>query len=259
MTRPEEAARQALRERQGAGARYDAANAPARELDWARRGTAYFARALNNLTDSDLDGPSRLAGLSRRQVIAHVGYQARMLSQAIAWVRARNAGPLPRRAEVASADVDLGATLPARALRHLFEHSEVHLNVEWRDLTNTEWDSDVRDAAGRQVSLRETPVIRARAVWLHAIDLENGGRFADIPPDFVDQLIHDGAAGLREAASFLLVPTDRTDRIRIGAENGPEVQGHAADMARWLWGRGTRGVTIGGRGALDLPVSAGRI
>ena len=66
MNQTLEEARAALRELQGRGARYDAAAAPARELDWARRGTAYFARLLNNLSDEDLDAPSALPGVSRR-------------------------------------------------------------------------------------------------------------------------------------------------------------------------------------------------
>ncbi|MBP7002177.1 maleylpyruvate isomerase family mycothiol-dependent enzyme [Amaricoccus sp.] len=79
----EEAAREALRARQGAGARYAAAAAPARELAWARRGTAYFARKLRELTEAELTGPSLLPGWTRAHVIAHVGYNARALAQRV--------------------------------------------------------------------------------------------------------------------------------------------------------------------------------
>jgi maleylpyruvate isomerase len=77
-------ARAALRKRQGSGARYDASSAPARELDWARRGTAYFARLLNPLSDGDLDAPSAVQGFSRRHIVAHIGYHARVLSEIVA-------------------------------------------------------------------------------------------------------------------------------------------------------------------------------
>ena len=59
-------ARAELRARQGAGARYDSAGAPARELDWVRRGTSYFARILNGLRDDEFDQPSLIPGLSYR-------------------------------------------------------------------------------------------------------------------------------------------------------------------------------------------------
>lgn len=188
MSRTLEEARAALRTRQGDGARYDAANAPARELDWARRGTAYFARLLNNMSDADLDAPSALPGHSRRQIVAYIGYQARTLSEIVAWGRTGQIGPFAGMMDVACEEVAFGAALPARALRYLFHHSEVHLNVEWRDLTDAGWDACVEDLAGRRLPLRETPEIRARALWLHAVDLGAGGRFADMPPDFVDKV-----------------------------------------------------------------------
>ncbi|MDN3722663.1 maleylpyruvate isomerase N-terminal domain-containing protein [Roseibium salinum] len=110
-----EEARAALKLRQGSGARYDAAGAPARSLDWARRGTAYFARLLNDLSDAELDAPSALPGQSRRHVIARVGYQARLLGEAIAWVREGKEGPFPKDLTVGEDDVELGGPPCRRA------------------------------------------------------------------------------------------------------------------------------------------------
>lgn len=183
MNQTLEEARAALRDRQGRGARYDTAAAPARELDWARRGTAYFARLLNNMSDEDLDAPSALAGISRRYLVAQIGYQARRLSEIVAWARSGQAEAFPEAVEVTGDVMALGLTLPARALRYLFEHSEVHLNVEWRDLSDAGWDARVIDAAGRSVAIRETPIIRARALWSNAVNLGVGGRIADMPAD----------------------------------------------------------------------------
>jgi hypothetical protein len=39
----------------------------------ARRGTAFFARKLNELTDAEMDGTSLLDGWTRRHVAAHIG------------------------------------------------------------------------------------------------------------------------------------------------------------------------------------------
>jgi maleylpyruvate isomerase len=188
----EEAAR--LRERQGAGARYDADAAPARELLWARRGTAYFARKLNELSDDDLDGATLIPDWSRRRLIAHVGYQARALSQIVE--AARTGEPYQAISEADRiAQLDLGETLPARALRNLFFHSEVHLNVEWRDLKDADWDAVVVDTSGARHEVRETPIIRAQAVWSHAVDLDNGGSFHDVPADLLDALGGPQTAG----------------------------------------------------------------
>jgi len=181
----EDEARARLRERQGAGARYDSPAAPARALLWARRGTAYFARHLNALSDSDLDAPSRVPGWSRRHVVAHVGYHARGLARLVE--AARNGASEEKLAEPENQieDVEFGATLPAHALRYLFQHSEVHLNVEWRDLTEAGWHASVRAPDGEIVPIRNTPWLRAREIWLRTLDLCNEGSLADFPEDLI--------------------------------------------------------------------------
>jgi maleylpyruvate isomerase len=185
MTDHEEDAKARLRQRQGAGARYDSPAAPARDLLWARRGTAYFARHLNALSDSELDAPSRIPGWSRRHVVAHVGYHARGLARLVE--AARNGAWEEKLAEPETQieDVEFGATLPAHALRYLFQHAEVHLNVEWRDLDEAGWHARVRALDGEIVPIRNTPWLRAREIWLRALDLDTGRTSTDFPQDFV--------------------------------------------------------------------------
>src|SRR5690606_1803933 len=87
-------AREALRLRLGRGVRFDSPAAPSPELEWARRGTAYFARQLNELSDSELRNPSFVPGWSKAHVVAHVGYHARQMAEAIE--RTRTGVGLPR-------------------------------------------------------------------------------------------------------------------------------------------------------------------
>jgi len=233
-----EAARIALRQRQGGGARYDAENAPARELDWVRRGTAYFARLVNDLPDSALDEPSMVAGFTRRRLIAYVGYHARLISELIAWTRTNAERSFPRIAQVSAEDLEFGLTQPSRALRYLFDHSQIHLNVEWRDLTDAGWDRSVVDVAGRVIPLRGTATLRAEVIWLHAVDLDAGGRFIDMPSDFLDWLIrHYAARGL--GSDIVLSACDRAEPFLPNHQAGLCITGRAADIARWLSGRGT--------------------
>ncbi len=173
------AERAALIARQGAGARWDAAEAPVDSLLLARRGTAYFARLLNGLRDEALVDCSSLPGRTRAHVIAHVGYHARGLARLVAAARTGAEGPVDK------ADIALAASLPARALRGLFAHAALHLDVEWRDLPGPAWDAPMQGRAG--LTMRETPMIRARVIWQAALDLDAGGRARDIPE----------AAGLR--------------------------------------------------------------
>ncbi|AJE44889.1 maleylpyruvate isomerase N-terminal domain-containing protein [Celeribacter indicus] len=178
------AARAALKARQGKGARYDAARAPAEDLLLARRGTAYFARKLMELPDADLSGPSALPGLTRAHVVARVSYAARHEALALEALaggdEGSGVGAIPQLPE-ALPSPDLAATLPARALRHLFHHSAVHLNVCWRDLTDADWDRQITLPDGSITTPRTLPRRRARHIWQAAIDLANGARPQDIP------------------------------------------------------------------------------
>ncbi len=176
-------AREALRARQGAGARYDATAAPAEALSWARLGTAYFARMLSHLADPELEAPSAIAGWSRRHVIAAVALEARRLAEAVGSVRG-----LPPAEEEGLfllepplADIRLAATLPAQALRHLVEHAAIHLDVEWRDAGNAHWGAVVSDAAGQRLAVADMPRRRAATLWHGAVALRSGGRAADMP------------------------------------------------------------------------------
>jgi maleylpyruvate isomerase len=254
MTVSQDEAGAALRARQGAGARYDSPNAPARELAWARRGTAYFARKLNELTDDELDAPSLLSGWSRRHLVAHVGYNARALSRLCEWARAGIETPMYPSTSQRSAEIERGATLPARALRNLFAHSEVHLNVEWRDLTDEQWNSEIRTAQGRVVPARETAWMRTREVWVHAVDLDNGGSFLDFPSDLLGELLADVQrtwARRQEHVDLTLAPAN-VDPIVIG-DAGPTISGTLPDVVRWLTGRGARRLTCSSNELPQIP------
>lgn len=248
-----------LRERLGPGARYDSPAAPARELAWARRGTAYFARKLKELPDEALDAPSLVPGWSRRHVIAHVSYQARFLARLAEAARTGAAEETLAEPENQIEDVSFGATLPAHALRYLFKHSEVHLNVEWRDLSEAGWSATIRALNGAMVDVRQTPWLRTREIWLRAVDLDNGGTFGDLPPDLLDELQDDilaewaaNAARTVKTPAMLLDATDRKRQTAI-AGGGPRVSGKAADLVRWLSGRGARRLTFAGGEEIRLP------
>lgn len=172
----------ALRTRQGKGARYDSLAAPAPELLLARRGAAYFARKLNELDDAALDGES-LEGVSRRVILARVGYEARTMARIAEAAREGRAEESLGDPEQVPDDEVLGASLPAHALRYLFEHAQAHLNVEWRDLTDAAWDRMVISLKGQRVTPRATVRARAITLWFNAVTLGNGGRPSDIPID----------------------------------------------------------------------------
>ncbi|WP_194467830.1 maleylpyruvate isomerase N-terminal domain-containing protein [Bradyrhizobium sp. CCBAU 53340] len=183
----EEEAWMRLRERLGSDSRHDCPAAPARDLLWARQGTAYFARKLNELSDSALDAPSLIPCWTRRHVVAHIGYQARSLARLAEAARKGMAKEVLVEPEHQNENVEFGATLPAHALRYLFQHSAVHLNVEWRDLSDSQWQTSVLSLKGDLVPLSRTPWSRATEIWRRAIDLDNGGSLYDLPSGLRDE------------------------------------------------------------------------
>lgn len=170
-------ARNLLVARQGKGARYDAPNAPFDDLLLTRRGAAYFARKLNELNDSDMNGPSRIVGWTRAQLIADISYHAR--SMAVLLERVRNG--LPNERAVLKTDIKLAATLPAQALRHLYTHTNIHLNVEFRDIETENWNGSIICGEGTLISIMSLPLLRAKVIWKGAVDLNSGSRLTDLP------------------------------------------------------------------------------
>ncbi|MBU8868554.1 MULTISPECIES: maleylpyruvate isomerase family mycothiol-dependent enzyme [Paenarthrobacter] len=228
----------------------------------ARRGTAFFARKLNELNDEELDDGSLLPGWTRRHVVAHVGYNARAIARLIEWAGTGVETPMYVSAEARNHEIDFGATLPPFALRNLFDHSAIHLSVEWRDLAADAWHAKVKTAQGRVVAAEETIWMRTREVWVHAVDLANGATFSDIPVPVLERLLKDitGVWKTRGTDIGLIVRvTGRQQELvfgDIGAEDPVTVSGTLADVASWATGRDTAAVTAGRAGTITPVVSA---
>ncbi len=228
-------------------ARSDKASDPAlvSALLLARRGQAYFSRKLNELPDADFSGASLLPGWSRAHVISHVGHNARAIARLVAGAANRIVVPMYPSPEARQDEIDFGASLPTEALRNLSDHAAVHLSVEWRDLADQAWAFEVITGQGRLVPVSETVWMRTREVWLHAVDLANGGSVHDFPADLIDRLLEDLVAVWRrkQASALTLVPVDRDRSYSIGEPDvGPTVHGTAVELVAWGTGRGTAGV-----------------
>ncbi|MDQ0925642.1 maleylpyruvate isomerase [Pseudarthrobacter sp. W1I19] len=229
------------------------------QLLQARRGTAFFARKLNELTDAELDDDSLLPGWTRRHVVAHVGYNARAIARLIEWAATGVETPMYPSVEVRNHEIGFGATLSPIALRNLFDHSAVHLNVEWRDLAADSWHHKVKTVQGRTVPAEETVWMRTREVWVHAVDLNNGATFKDIPAPVLERLLTDitSAWHARGTDKGLVVEiTGGTSPLTFGDSAGMSptvVSGSLPAIAQWATGRGTDGTTARHDGGPATP------
>lgn len=166
--------------------------APVEDVLLAYHGTAYFLRLLAQLPEYAYHRPGHPdAPADRRTTIATVGYDARGWSALAAGLREGRSAVATFAVEDRERAIASGATLPPRALRHLVEHSAVHLAVEWRDLPADAWSRHGVDHDGVPLAVARTPWLRARQTWLAAVDLGMGGTFSDFPISLIDRLIDE--------------------------------------------------------------------
>lgn len=174
-------------------ARHDLAQDPQvlQGLATVRLGTAFFRRALDQVSDDELDGPSLLPDWDRRHLVAHVGYNARAVARLVDWAATGVETPMYTSPQARGEEIELGATLNPEALRNLCEHAAIDLDVRWRDLPADRWEARVVTAQGRDVPAAETVWMRTREVWLHAVDLDSGARLDDVPRPVLLRLVGD--------------------------------------------------------------------
>jgi maleylpyruvate isomerase len=212
-----------------------------RELANVRLGTSMFRRALNQLSDDDLDEPSLLPGWTRRHVVAHVGYNARAIARLVEWAATGEPNPMYSSPGARAEEIEFGATLNPEALRNLVEHSAIDLDVRWRDLPADRWFFQVVTAQGRDVPVSETVWMRTREVWLHAVDLAAGAQVSDIPTEVLTRLLGDIHGTWRTRNEHGLLSLRATDESLpkqwAGSESGDVVEGPVAALAAWATGR----------------------
>lgn len=240
-------------------ARHDLATDPALEalLATVRRGTAFFGRILDELSDAELEGDSLLPGWNRRHVVAHIGYNARAIVRLIEWAGTGVETLMYDSPEARNSEITHGATLSPIALRTLYDHSAMHLNAEWRDLRDAHWSHPVKTAQGRIVPASETVWMRTREVWIHGVDLNTGATFADIPAEVLERLLGDitGAWKDRDEDTRLRLVVSGAQTSEFGdldATDPETISGSLADITAWACGRSTAGVTSN---AQESPVA----
>lgn len=206
----------------------------AQSLRWMTDGQAYFLDRLKLNSDEDVEGPSRLPGWTGRHLLSHLGHNARALGRLAHWAATGEPTPMYPGPEARAREIEAGAAWPVPRLRAFVEEEHDRLATALGRLTPGAWQADVVTAQGRTVPAGVIPWLRAREVWIHACDLPHGGDFADFPPDVTGALIDDALA--RRAGQGIDVTVRPTDHP--GSAPGA-ITGTAADLARWLTGRGT--------------------
>jgi len=189
-------------------------------------GTALCAEAIAGLDDDALAGPSLLPGWTRKHVMAHLAANAEALGRLLHWAKTGERTPMYASTEQRNADIEAGATRPGTALAQWFHASAQALDDALDTMTEAAWSAEVLNAQGRAVRATEVPWMRSREVLIHAVDLGTGITFAQLPPPVLEAL------------------TAEISSRRAGAgEHVSDLRGSLPDLAAYLAGRGTAGVT----------------
>ena len=165
--------------------------APVETIDWWERGELHLGTVLGRLTDAEFDAPSLLPGWSRRRVLAHLARNADALVNLLTWARSGVETPMYPSTGAREAQIEETAGLPDDALRAEVLAATERLAGAVLTLPVEAWSAPVRTAQGREVPAAEVPWMRCREVWVHAVDLDAGGSFADIPEDVLAALVDD--------------------------------------------------------------------
>ncbi|MFD8870448.1 maleylpyruvate isomerase family mycothiol-dependent enzyme [Streptomyces sp. NPDC059590] len=217
------------------------ATAPATYLRWMAQGHEYFTARLEAIGDERLDGPSALPGWSGRHLLSHVGHNATALARLAHWAATGEPTPMYPSPSARAEEIESGARWPASRLRDFVEEEQERLDTALDKITDEGWRAEVVTAQGRTVPAATIPWLRCREVWIHACDLPDGGDFTAFPDDLLDALIGD-ALTRRRGTQGVELDVRATDRETGGAHEAGgaavRVEGRAADLARWLTGRG---------------------
>jgi maleylpyruvate isomerase len=188
--------------------------------EWMTAGTALFLGAVDRLGDDEMAAATALPGWTRAHVVAHAHFNARALGRLAGWAATGTEQRMYASMEQRNAEIEEGARLPAAELRARVHASADELAVALDGLSPEAWQAEVVTAQGRTVPATEIPWMRAREVCVHAVDLDAGVTFADLPPAFT-------AALVAEVASR-----------RAAGDEGPA-------LAAWLTGRTAEAPVLG--------------
>jgi maleylpyruvate isomerase len=218
---------------------------PDLELNWMHGGFQYLVGGLSKLDDVTLGEASALPGWTRKHVMSHLGFNARAVARLVHWARTGQVTPMYPNPTARAREIEEGARWTAQRLRAFISSEQTSLADALDALDDRDWAAAVITGQGRSVAATELPWMRTRELWIHAVDLNAGGDFVDLPAGILDRLVVEAVNKRRsgDAPSLDVRPTDRPLSCVTALPGAPcLVEGTTADLARWLTRRETRGV-----------------
>jgi maleylpyruvate isomerase len=212
-----------------------------RDLALMAAGEEFFIARMATLRDEDIRQPTGLPGWTRGHVLAHLARNARALGNLLEWARTGVETPMYASPEHRAAAIEEGSDEPARVLRTAVIETSSEFTQMTASMPEQAWTNEVRSAVGRALPATGVPWMRIRESWIHAVDLDSGASFTDLPATVLDRLIDETVARLRNTdgcPSMTIRDTTGGGEWVVGDRDGTVVSGPRASLARWLLGRG---------------------
>ena len=200
--------------------------------------TGLFLSTLDKVPDDGF-AVEVLPGWTRAHVVAHVAANAHALRRLLAWARTGVPTPMYASADERGREIELGATLPPAELRARARTAAEAFAEDVASLPPDRWQAEVVTAQGRTVPATEIRWLRTREEAVHAVDLDAGTDFADLPAAVCEALVADIARWRDTKANGpALVLTCAAQTWHVTGSGDPlPVTMSAPDMAAWLTGR----------------------
>lgn len=212
-------------------------------LAWGADGAAHLRGLMTRMGDDAFAAPSALPGWSRAHVLTHVARNAEAMINLLNWARTGVPTPAYASDQQRDADIEAGAGRAPDVIRDDVISSSDRLAQVVAAMPERAWSARVINRQGTKIPATDIPWARAREMWIHAVDLDVGASFSDLPGPMLAELIADvvGTLSARPGCPTLrLVATDQQHTWLLGEGSDPdEVRGPAAGLAAWLVGRST--------------------
>lgn len=222
-------------------------------LAWAADGAAHLRGLMTRLGDDAFRAPSSLPGWSRAHVLTHLARNADAMINLLLWARTGVVTPAYASAEARNADIEKGAVRTPTEIRDDVIASSDRLAAVVRELPEAAWAALITNVQGRVIRASAVPWIRAREMWIHAVDLDAGAAFADMPGPMVDALLVDACEAMgRKPECPVLHLVDGDHSWYVGDGAAVVVTGPAPELAAWLLGR-SKGKPLRADGTRKLP------
>jgi maleylpyruvate isomerase len=214
----------------------------ANSLAWAGDGAAHLRGLMMRMGEEAFPAPSALPGWSRAHLLTHIARHADAMINLLTWARTGVRTPAYASREQRDADIEAGARRAPGEIRDDVVESSDRLAQVVRAMPDAAWSARVQNAQGRELPATDIPWLRAREMWIHAVDLDVGASFADMPAPMLAELLAD--------VTTMMGENPDCPALRLVADGGATwtvgdpaaattVTGPAPELAAWLLGRST--------------------